>query len=151
MPPWCLTCTCWTFSTWTTACRRRSSKRPRTAHAQSRRATLCDFTLTEACWMEPSLTQGECVTHIVILKSRCTHTCSEFQTRSVDVWLCHCSYDRSQTQDSVVGDSWMIKGLDEGMLGMCVGEVRNFVIPPFLGFGEKGYGKTFTKSCFHFW
>lgn len=51
------------------------------------------------------------------------------------------SYERSQTQDNLVGDGWMIKGLDEGLLGMCVGEIRNFVIPPFLAFGEKGYGK----------
>ncbi|KAK3559920.1 hypothetical protein QTP86_026944 [Hemibagrus guttatus] len=49
------------------------------------------------------------------------------------------SYDRSQTQDNVIGDGWLIKGLDEGLLGMCVGEIRNFVIPPFLAFGEKGY------------
>ncbi|XP_046709374.1 peptidyl-prolyl cis-trans isomerase FKBP10 [Silurus meridionalis] len=50
------------------------------------------------------------------------------------------SYDRSHTQDNLVGDGWLIKGLDEGLLGMCVGEMRNFVIPPFLAFGEKGYG-----------
>ncbi|KAB5555149.1 hypothetical protein PHYPO_G00030170 [Pangasianodon hypophthalmus] len=51
------------------------------------------------------------------------------------------SYDRSHTQDNLIGDGWLIKGLDEGLLGMCVGEIRNFVIPPFLAFGEKGYGK----------
>ncbi|XP_036428995.1 peptidyl-prolyl cis-trans isomerase FKBP10 [Colossoma macropomum] len=51
------------------------------------------------------------------------------------------SYERSQTQDSVVGEGWLIKGLEEGLLGMCVGEIRNFIIPPFLAFGEKGYGK----------
>uniref|UniRef100_A0A8C1VTC4 peptidylprolyl isomerase n=1 Tax=Cyprinus carpio TaxID=7962 RepID=A0A8C1VTC4_CYPCA len=50
------------------------------------------------------------------------------------------SYKRSQTQDSVVGEGWLIKGLDEGLLGMCVGEIRHFIIPPFLAFGEKGYG-----------
>ncbi|KAF4084562.1 hypothetical protein AMELA_G00107590 [Ameiurus melas] len=44
------------------------------------------------------------------------------------------SYDRSQTQDNLIGDGWLIKGLDEGLLGMCVGEIRNFVIPPFLAF-----------------
>lgn len=51
------------------------------------------------------------------------------------------SYERWQTQDGVVGESWLIKGLEEGLLGMCVGEIRHFVIPPFLAFGEKGYGK----------
>ncbi|RXN32786.1 peptidyl-prolyl cis-trans isomerase FKBP10-like protein [Labeo rohita] len=49
-------------------------------------------------------------------------------------------YKRSQTQDSVVGEGLLIKGLDEGLLGMCVGEIRHFIIPPFLAFGEKGYG-----------
>ncbi|XP_051522924.1 peptidyl-prolyl cis-trans isomerase FKBP10 [Myxocyprinus asiaticus] len=50
------------------------------------------------------------------------------------------SYRRSQTQDSLVGEGMLIKGLDEGLLGMCVGEIRHFIIPPFLAFGEKGYG-----------
>lgn len=50
------------------------------------------------------------------------------------------SYKRSQTQDSVVGEGLLIKGLDEGLLGMCVGEIRHFIIPPFLAFGEQGYG-----------
>lgn len=65
------------------------------------------------------------------------------------VYVCACvcfSYERSQTQDHLIGDGWLIKGLDEGVLGMCVGEVRNFVIPPFLAFGEKGYGKS---TSFH--
>ncbi|XP_061611591.1 peptidyl-prolyl cis-trans isomerase FKBP10 isoform X2 [Phyllopteryx taeniolatus] len=30
--------------------------------------------------------------------------------------------------------------MDEGLLGMCVGEIRNIVIPPFKGYGEKGSG-----------
>lgn len=41
----------------------------------------------------------------------------------------------------MVGEGLLIKGLDEGLLGMCVGEIRHFIIPPFLAFGEKGYGK----------
>uniref|UniRef100_A0A673KRU9 peptidylprolyl isomerase n=1 Tax=Sinocyclocheilus rhinocerous TaxID=307959 RepID=A0A673KRU9_9TELE len=56
-------------------------------------------------------------------------------------------YKRSQTQDSVVGEGWLIKGLDEGLLGMCVGEIRHFIIPPFLAFGEKGYGKDIPGSA----
>ncbi|GAA6104626.1 peptidyl-prolyl cis-trans isomerase FKBP10 [Tachysurus ichikawai] len=58
--------------------------------------------------------------------------------QAIILWI---SYDRSQTQDNVIGDGWLIKGLDEGLLGMCVWEIINFVIPPFLAFGEKGYGK----------
>ncbi|XP_071375619.1 peptidyl-prolyl cis-trans isomerase FKBP10 [Centroberyx affinis] len=50
------------------------------------------------------------------------------------------SYIREQTHDTLVGEGWLIKGMDEGLLGMCVGEIRNIVIPPFKGYGEKGLG-----------
>ncbi|XP_035517241.1 peptidyl-prolyl cis-trans isomerase FKBP10 [Morone saxatilis] len=50
------------------------------------------------------------------------------------------SYTRKQTHDSLVGEGWLIKGMDEGLLGMCVGEIRNIVIPPFKAYGEKGSG-----------
>ncbi|KAM9772881.1 peptidyl-prolyl cis-trans isomerase FKBP10-like [Syngnathus typhle] len=50
------------------------------------------------------------------------------------------SYVRKQTRDSLVGEGWLVKGMDEGLLGMCVGEIRNIVIPPFKGYGEKGSG-----------
>ncbi|KAM9425971.1 peptidyl-prolyl cis-trans isomerase FKBP9 [Pholidichthys leucotaenia] len=50
------------------------------------------------------------------------------------------SYTRKQTHDSLVGEGWMIKGMDEGLLGMCVGEIRHIVIPPFKAYGEKGSG-----------
>uniref|UniRef100_W5N4P1 peptidylprolyl isomerase n=1 Tax=Lepisosteus oculatus TaxID=7918 RepID=W5N4P1_LEPOC len=50
------------------------------------------------------------------------------------------SYSRKQTYDTYVGEGWLIKGMDEGLLGMCVGEKRNIIIPPFLAYGEKGYG-----------
>lgn len=35
-----------------------------------------------------------------------------------------------------------MKGLDEGLLGMCVGEIRHIVIPPFKAYGEKGSGRS---------
>ncbi|XP_077481892.1 peptidyl-prolyl cis-trans isomerase FKBP10-like isoform X1 [Stigmatopora argus] len=50
------------------------------------------------------------------------------------------SYVRKQTRDSLVGEGWLVKGMDEGLLGMCVGEIRHIVIPPFKGYGEKGAG-----------
>lgn len=50
------------------------------------------------------------------------------------------SYNRKQTHDSLVGEGWLVKGMDEGLLGMCVGEIRHIVIPPFKGYGEKGAG-----------
>ncbi|XP_012892844.1 PREDICTED: peptidyl-prolyl cis-trans isomerase FKBP10 [Dipodomys ordii] len=50
------------------------------------------------------------------------------------------SYSRDGTYDTYVGSGWLIKGMDQGLLGMCPGERRKIVIPPFLAYGEKGYG-----------
>lgn len=40
-----------------------------------------------------------------------------------------------------MGAGWQVKGMDEGLLGMCVGEIRHIVIPPFKAYGEKGSGR----------
>ncbi|MEQ2273221.1 Peptidyl-prolyl cis-trans isomerase fkbp10 [Xenotaenia resolanae] len=50
------------------------------------------------------------------------------------------SYNRKQTYNSLVGEGWLVKGMDEGLLGMCVGEIRHIVIPPFKAYGPKGSG-----------
>lgn len=52
------------------------------------------------------------------------------------------SYGKGSTYDTYVGSGWLIKGMDQGLLGMCAGEKRMIVIPPFLAYGEKGYGKS---------
>ncbi|KAM4598007.1 peptidyl-prolyl cis-trans isomerase FKBP10-like [Polymixia lowei] len=49
------------------------------------------------------------------------------------------SHSRNTTYDTYVGQGDIIKGMDEGLLGMCVGERRIIIIPPFLAYGEKGY------------
>uniref|UniRef100_A0A8C4Z5R8 peptidylprolyl isomerase n=1 Tax=Gadus morhua TaxID=8049 RepID=A0A8C4Z5R8_GADMO len=64
-----------------------------------------------------------------------------FNGTLLDGTLFDSSYAREQTHDSLVGEGWLIKGLDEGLLGMCVGEIRTVVIPPFKGYGEKGLGQ----------
>ncbi|XP_076864270.1 peptidyl-prolyl cis-trans isomerase FKBP10 isoform X2 [Brachyhypopomus gauderio] len=52
----------------------------------------------------------------------------------------HTSQQRSSTYDTYVGRGDLIRGLDEGLLGMCIGEKRSIIIPPFLAYGDKGHG-----------
>uniref|UniRef100_A0A8C9VTS2 peptidylprolyl isomerase n=1 Tax=Scleropages formosus TaxID=113540 RepID=A0A8C9VTS2_SCLFO len=54
---------------------------------------------------------------------------------------------RKQTYDTYVGQGYLIQGMEEGLLGMCVGERRTVIIPPFLAYGEKGYGTTIPPQA----
>jgi FKBP-type peptidyl-prolyl cis-trans isomerase len=50
------------------------------------------------------------------------------------------SRDNNQPLEFVLGHSEVIKGWDEGIAAMRIGEKRTLVIPPALGYGEQGTG-----------
>merc|ERR1712236_145884 len=50
------------------------------------------------------------------------------------------SYDRNEPFKFQIGVGQVIKGWEEGVLGMCVGEKRRLIVPPELGYGDQGAG-----------
>lgn len=50
------------------------------------------------------------------------------------------SLDRSEPFKFQIGIGQVIKGWDEGIVGMCVGEKRKLIVPPHLGYGDTGAG-----------
>lgn len=52
------------------------------------------------------------------------------------------SYGREKPFFFTLGVGEVIKGWDEGLTNMCVGEKRKLTVPPELGYGEKGAGDT---------
>merc|ERR1712111_100323 len=50
------------------------------------------------------------------------------------------SYDRGDPLSFTLGAGQVIKGWDQGLLAMCVGEKRKLVIPADLGYGDSGAG-----------
>ena len=50
------------------------------------------------------------------------------------------SHDRGQPFSFTLGDYRVIKGWEEGLLNMKKGAKRTLIIPPALGYGEKGAG-----------
>ncbi|XP_058039862.1 peptidyl-prolyl cis-trans isomerase FKBP9 isoform X2 [Ahaetulla prasina] len=58
----------------------------------------------------------------------------------LDGTLFDSSYSQNRTYDTYIGKGYVIAGIDEGLLGACVGEKRRIIIPPHVGYGEEGRG-----------
>jgi hypothetical protein len=63
------------------------------------------------------------------------------------VTVCHCfSYDRDQPFTFQLGVGQVIKGWDQGLKDMCVGEKRKLTIPPQLAYGDRGAGNVIPSG-----
>ncbi|KAM4631252.1 peptidyl-prolyl cis-trans isomerase FKBP9 isoform 3-T3 [Polymixia lowei] len=57
------------------------------------------------------------------------------------------SYSRNRTYDTYVGRGYVIAGMDEGLINVCIGERRTITIPPHLAYGEEGTGSKIPGSA----
>ncbi|MCD4828005.1 MAG: FKBP-type peptidyl-prolyl cis-trans isomerase [Candidatus Cloacimonetes bacterium] len=57
------------------------------------------------------------------------------------------SLDRNQTFSFRLGDGRVIRGWEEGVLGMLPGEKRTLIIPAELGYGSRGAGNVIPPDA----
>jgi len=57
------------------------------------------------------------------------------------------SFDRNQPFTFQIGVGQVVKGWDQGLLDMCIGEKRRLIVPPHLGYGEQGAGEVIPPGA----
>ncbi len=57
------------------------------------------------------------------------------------------SVDRNEPFSFRLGASRVIKGWDEGVVGMKIGSKRKLIIPPHLGYGRRGAGRVIPPNA----
>ncbi|XP_044502748.1 peptidyl-prolyl cis-trans isomerase FKBP15-1-like [Mangifera indica] len=62
-----------------------------------------------------------------------------YRGKLVDGTVFDSSFERGDPIEFELGSGQVIKGWDQGLLGMCVGEKRTLTIPSKMGYGDQGY------------
>jgi FKBP-type peptidyl-prolyl cis-trans isomerase len=60
-------------------------------------------------------------------------------TLSIDGNVIETSHDHGGSYKFRIGAAQALRGLEDGVVGMKEGGVRELVVPPELGYGEDGY------------
>ncbi|KAI1077581.1 hypothetical protein F5B20DRAFT_572089 [Whalleya microplaca] len=60
------------------------------------------------------------------------------------------SYDRGSPFGFKLGSGQVIKGWDEGLMDMCIGEKRTLTVSPEMGYGKRGMGPIPASSTLVF-
>lgn len=70
-----------------------------------------------------------------------------YDGRLVDGTVFDSSYQRNQPFQFVLGSGQVIRGWDQGVDGMLIGEKRRLTIPPELGYGARGAGNAIPPNA----
>lgn len=70
-----------------------------------------------------------------------------YEGRLEDGTIFDSSYKRGQPIEFILGKGHVIKGWDDGLLGLKVGGKRTLTIPPHLGYGDRGAGRVIPPNA----
>ena len=103
---------------------------------------LLPFLLPIAAAADPEVTTEYLVTQTCSRKTTRGDTISVHYrgTLAADGSEFDASYNRNQPLKFTVGKGQVIKGWDEGLLDMCIGDQRKLTIPSEFGYGARGMG-----------
>lgn len=74
----------------------------------------------------------------------------DYKGTLVDGTVFDSSYDRGEPFETQIGVGQVIKGWDEGVIGMKAGGKRKLTIPPDMAYGEQGVGNIPPNSTLIF-